>query len=146
VRAAGRAGGRGRSRPIVVDASIAVQWFANEPGSEAAARLIDDDTPLVAPDVMPVEAANAWWKKVRRREMTGADLDQAVANLLALGIRLVPTAPLLGRAARLAVQLDHPVYDCVYLALSGDGRGALATADEDLRRMAAHLAIPVWRP
>jgi predicted nucleic acid-binding protein len=129
-----------------VDASIAVQWFANEPGSEMAARLIDDDAPLMAPDVMPVEAANAWWKKVRRHEMTGADLDQAVANLLALEIRLFPTAALLGRATSLAVQLDHPVYDCVYLALSGDGRGILATADAGLRRVAARLAIPLWTP
>lgn len=61
-----------RLAPVVVDASVAVQWFANEPGSERAAQLIVGDHRLLAPDLMPVEAANAWWKKVRRREMRRA--------------------------------------------------------------------------
>ncbi len=130
--------------PVVVDASIAVQWFANEPGSETAARLIDEDRPLVAPDVMPVGAANAWWKKVRRQEMDAADLDEAIVTLPALGIRLVPTAALLRRAAGLAIELGHPVYDCVYLALSAEGRGVLATAGARLRRAAERVAIPLW--
>ena len=44
----------------MVDASIAVQWFANEPGSANAAKLIEADTGLLAPNIMPAEAANAW--------------------------------------------------------------------------------------
>jgi predicted nucleic acid-binding protein len=130
----------------VVDASIAVQWFANEPGSANAAKLIEADTGLLAPNIMPVEAANAWWRKVRRGEMSVSDLDEAIVGLLSLGIDLIAIEALLGRAARLAVELNHPVYDCLYLALSADRGASLATADERLRRGATRLGIPLWQP
>jgi predicted nucleic acid-binding protein len=129
---------------VVVDASIAVQWFANEPESERASRLIVEDRFLLAPDLMPVEAANAWWEKVRRHEMSVPDLEQAIVNLLALGIVLHPSAKLLSRATRLAADIDHPVYDCLYLALATEQGAHLATIDERLRRAAAQAEIRLW--
>jgi hypothetical protein len=73
---------------VVVDASIAVQWFSNEPRSNLAARLIGEQTPLLAPDLMPVEAVNAWWKKVRVGDMEPSHLNEALVNLLGLGMSL----------------------------------------------------------
>ena len=63
--------------PVVVDASVAFLWFANEPDRVGATRLLQADAALLAPDLMAVEAANAWWKKLRRREMETADVEQA---------------------------------------------------------------------
>jgi predicted nucleic acid-binding protein len=129
---------------VVVDASIAVQWFSNEPRSNLAARLIEEQTPLLAPDLMPVEAVNAWWKKVRVGDMEPSHLNEALVNLLGLGIELAPATLLLAPAARLAVEIDHPVYDCLYLALAKDRRARLATDDRDLRRAASRLEIALW--
>jgi predicted nucleic acid-binding protein len=131
--------------PIVVDASIAVQWFSAEDGSVVAARLLEREHALIAPDIMPLEATNAWWKKVRRGDMAPASVLQAVSRLLAVGIALVPSAPLLARAARLAIDLQHPVYDCVYLVVAGERDIPLASDDDRLRRAAARLGIPLWR-
>jgi predicted nucleic acid-binding protein len=144
----GRRPRRTPARPhlVTVDASIAVQWFANEPGADVAARLIEGEDVLLAPDLMPVEAANAWWKKVRRREMDVADLGQAIVNLLALGIEWVPTTPLLARAAEMAVESGHPVYDCVYLVLASARGTHLATADDRLRQAAGRHGIRLWVP
>jgi predicted nucleic acid-binding protein len=128
----------------VVDASIAFLWFANEPDPWRAERLLETESLLFAPDLMAVEATNAWWKKLRRREMDLADVEQAVTNLLALGIAWTPSAPLLRPAARLAVELGHPVYDCVYLSLAAAKSASLATADERLRRAAERLGILLW--
>ena len=130
--------------PVVVDASIAVQWFSNEPRSNLAARLIEEQTPLLAPDLMPVEAVNAWWKKVRVGDMEPAHLHEALVNLLGLGIELAPATLLLAPAARIAVEIDHPVYDCLYLALAESRRARLATDDRDLRRAASRLEIALW--
>lgn len=133
------------ARPVIVDASIAVQWFVSEPGSARAARLIDEHWILLAPDIILVEAANAWWKKVRRGEISVADFEQAVVCILSMGLVLQSTAPLLQRAARLAVEVQQSVYDCVYLALSTERDGALATADGRLRRSAERLGVRIWR-
>jgi predicted nucleic acid-binding protein len=132
--------------PIVLDASIAVQWLAPEPGSAQATRLLASVALFLAPDFMPIEATNAWWKKSRRGEMSAGQVEQAIRRLFAVGIDLHPSAPLLTRAARFAVELDHPVYDCVYLALATQHGAKLATADGRLRRAAARLAVQVWQP
>lgn len=131
---------------VVVDASIAVQWFANEPRSGAAARLLEEERLLFAPDLMPVEAVNAWWKKVRLGNMQAADLEQALVHLLSLGIEFAPAPSLLARAARLALEVGPSVYDGLYLALARDRRAQLATDDRTLRRAAARLDIPLWEP
>ena len=94
---------------------------------------------------MAVEATNAWWKKLRRREMDLADVEQAVTNLLALGIDWTASARLLRPAARLAVELGHPVDDCLYLARAASRSASLATADERLRRAAERLGVRIWR-
>jgi predicted nucleic acid-binding protein len=131
--------------PVVVDASIAFLWFAHEPDRWGAARLLETEAALLAPDLMAVETTNAWWKKLRRHEMDMVDLEQAVTNLLALGIAWTPSAALLRPAARLAAELGHPVYDCMYLALAASESAALATADDRLRRAADRLGVPVWQ-
>ena len=51
--------------------------------------------------------------------------------------QLVPLRQLAPRAAALAHQLDHPVYDCFYLALSERRDVPLVTAD---RRLIAKVA------
>lgn len=143
-RARRRPARRARTRPVVVDASIAVRWFANEPGAERASRLLVQERPLIAPDLMPVEAVNAWWKKVRRGEMERIDLEQAIVNLLALGIVWHSSTGLLTRAARLALEFEHPVYDCLYLALAGGEAADLATDDVRLQRTADQTGIRLW--
>jgi predicted nucleic acid-binding protein len=129
---------------VVVDASIAFLWFANEPDRSGARRLLDGGSRLLAPDLMAVETTNAWWKKLRRGEMAPADVDQAVTLLLALGIGWTPAAALLRPAARLAVDLGHPVYDCLYLALAAAHAAPIATADERLRKAAKRIGVRTW--
>jgi predicted nucleic acid-binding protein len=132
--------------PVVVDASIAVQWYAPEPGSGEATRLLHTAALFLAPDFMPIEATNAWRKKCRRGEMSSVQVEQAIRRLLAVGVDLLSSATLLPRAARLALDLDQAVYDCVYLALAGLHGARVATADVRLRRAAERLGIHVWRP
>jgi predicted nucleic acid-binding protein len=133
-----------RAGPVVVDASMAFLWFANEPDRWGAGRLLEAESPLLAPDLMALEVANAWWKKLRRGEMVRADVEQAVTNLLALAIAWTPSATLVQGAVRLAAELGHPVYDCVYLALAASHAAPLATADDRLRRAAGRVGVPVW--
>jgi predicted nucleic acid-binding protein len=130
----------------VVDASIAVQWIAREAGSEAAATLLTGQHPLLAPDIMPVEVANALWKKVHRGDLPEEMLAIALTRLLASDLMLSPTVSLLLRATRLAVDTAHPVYDCVYLALADQQGALLATADARLAQTARACGLRVWRP
>jgi predicted nucleic acid-binding protein len=129
---------------VVVDASIAVKWWAPEPDSPAAARLIEGGWRLIAPDLMAAEAANAWWDKHRLGEMPRADVEVAVSRLNALGIEWIPTARLVGAATRTAIELRHSVYDCLYLVTARERGVPLATSDDWLRKTARTLGMAVY--
>jgi predicted nucleic acid-binding protein len=127
-----------------VDASIAVKWWALEADSAMAVRLLEGEWRLVAPDLMAVEAANTWWHKHRLGEMGRTDVETAVNRLSAIGITWIPSARVLAPAARLALELRHPVYDCVYLATAREQGLPLATGDRWLRKTARSLGIAVY--
>ena len=129
---------------VIVDASIAVKWWAPEAGSASAVRLLEGTWRLVAPDLMVAEAANTWWDKHRMGEMARADVETAVSRLCAIGIDWVPSARVLAPAARLALDVQHPVYDCVYLVTAREQGLPLATDDRWLRRTARSMGIAVY--
>ena len=118
----------------VVDASIALKWYVESPGSREAVQVLERDEELIAPDLVVAEVANAAWKLVRAGHIERDHGDQ-IANAVASAFpRLVAAEELAGRAFRLAASLDHPVYDCLYLALAEQKRAHLVTADLRLQR------------
>ena len=49
-------------------------------------------------------------------------------------IEILPTRDLVGSATQLAIELDHPAYDCLYLAVAESRDFTFVTADERLIR------------
>ena len=94
--------------------------------------MLERDEPIVAPDLILAEVCNAAWKSLRRGELVAAQFD-AILNEVALPFsRLVPLDQLIRPAAALTRELDHPVYDCLYLALAHAEGLPFVTADERL--------------
>lgn len=120
--------------PVVVDASVALKWVLPEPGSEAAASL-HRLGPLHAPDLLLVECANALWVRVRRGEMTPVEAKTALADITAAPVVLERDAELTEAAQSLSLDLDHPAYDCVYLALAIRLTGYVVTDDDRFARV-----------
>jgi predicted nucleic acid-binding protein len=114
----------------VVDASVAVKWLVTETFSDQAVRLLDRELTLVAPELLFAEAANALWAMCRRGDISKADVTEAVDVLKAAPIEVpVSMRELATTAARLAIDLDHPTYDCFYLALAVQEHYPVVTAD-----------------
>jgi predicted nucleic acid-binding protein len=108
---------------LVVDASVALCWFAREAETKAANRLISSKRRLIAPSLMLAEIANGLWKKIRRGEMTAELAGIAMKEIRRFIPEVVDLGDLTATALELALELDHAVYDCCYLALAV-GRGA----------------------
>jgi len=78
------------------------------------------DAPLVlAPELMLTEVANALWKLARSDQLKGLDPQLLLADARDLVDRVEPDRHLQVEALALACHLNHPVYDCLYLALAG---------------------------
>lgn len=117
---------------FVIDASVAMKWFIQEPLREEARRVGQSSDPLHAPDLLFAEVANIGWKLVRRNEISR---DQAFAMTAMLGARfakIFPSSLLNERGLEIALSLDHAVYDCLYVACAEMTGGILITADSQL--------------
>lgn len=113
---------------MIIDASVAFKLIVDEPGSEQAIAWVGR-TELTAPILIHCEVANALWTRVRRGELTAdAEVADRLADLDHL-IRTVDETPMVPRALQLAIDLSHPVYDCIYLALAEADNDGLLTAD-----------------
>ncbi|PWB81797.1 MAG: PIN domain nuclease [Methylocystaceae bacterium] len=118
---------------VVIDASIAIKWVVEEDGS-AQALALRGHRKVIAPDLLVSECANVLWKKVVRRELEPDEARIAAKLLARAEIELFGTRALFEPAIDLALQLEHPAYDCVYFALAIEQRCRFITADEGFVR------------
>ena len=124
----------GAGERLVVDASIAIKWVISEAGSDQAIILLDHA--LVAPDLLFAECANILWRKWRHGLITDQEAGIAARTLEQADIAVVSTRGYLARAVEIAIELDHPAYDAIYLAVAEAFDLRLATADHRLIRKA----------
>ena len=130
---------------LVVDANIAVKWLFAEEGTAEARQLLAPRILLHAPDFILTEAANVVWKKTRRNEVANAQPYLEELARLPDAVALHPSADLVAHAATIALEIDHPVYDCLYLACAEDEGAPLVTADSRLCDAAqTHPGVDVW--
>ena len=118
-------------KTFVIDASIAIKWVVEEDGTPQAVALLNCAL-LTAPDLLVAECANMLWKKVQRDELTADEADLAAQLLERANIELMPMRGLLHAATKIALEISHPAYDCVYLALALAKRTLFVTADDRL--------------
>jgi len=118
---------------FVIDASIAVKWVVEEHGTPEALTL-RQKAKLIAPELLVAECANILWKKVKREELLKQEALLAARLLQGAEIELLPTRSLFEAATRMSIEIDHPAYDCLYLALAVEKECPFVTADERFLR------------
>jgi len=118
---------------IVIDASVVITSLLPETNSEAARALIASEA-CIAPDLIISECVNALWKSVRLNRILPGEAEAALEALTKLGVLLVPSSNLADRALDLAMALEHPAYDCFYLALAETRGVDMVTQDGTFMR------------
>ena len=111
------------------DASVVVKWFVKEPLSEESRLLLAHRLHLYAPD-----------HRVREHHLEEGppgeipDSGPYFAEFAAIAeiVDLLPDTDVIERAAAIAVDIGHPVYDCLYLACAEASASVLITADRKL--------------
>lgn len=119
---------------IVVDASVAVKWVVDEPGSEHAEDLVAADVQLGSPDIVVPEVINILRKKVKRRELTEAQAFRAAESVFEPIARFGGPGEFGSGLLDLALRLDHAAYDCAYIRCAELWDATLVTADAVLAR------------
>jgi predicted nucleic acid-binding protein len=120
---------------IVLDASVAVKWYVPEDQS-ADARLVftENESAIVVPEIFRGEVVGAMVRRANMNKAERAASEESIRifmGLIAEGfIDLTNLTPdQMTRAAGTAIDLGHPLKDCLYLALAMDLGCPLITCD-----------------
>lgn len=122
----------------VIDTSVVLKWVVDEPLSAAARGLSRAD--LVAPAMLRVECCNALWRKVRMNELSAAQAKVRARKIEDSPIEIISDELLTPMAFELCLELNHPIYDCLYLALALDRKLPVITDDRRLVALGARRA------
>lgn len=117
---------------LVIDASALIKLYIDEEGSEAMEAAVQYADLLLAPDLLLPETANILWKYVVRGQLSTADADELLGDILQMPIRFTASYDLIESALRIAVDTKRTVYDSLYVALAIHANATLVTADERL--------------
>lgn len=121
---------------LVVDASVAIKWFIPEE-LEDEADAIAGQPDLAAPDLLFSEVGNALWGKATRGLIPHSDAARSLEALEAMELATIESPPIASRGLAMALELGHPIYDCIYLACAERLDALLVTADDRLLRKVA---------
>ena len=117
---------------LVVDANIVTKWFVDQIHSDLAELVQWSTQPLLAPQLMVAEVADALRKHVRVRDISVDQARTALASLPRLFSEIVAMEQLADAALTLARKIEHSAYDCFYLVLAESRSAQLVTADTRL--------------
>ena len=123
--------------PVVVDASVVVEYLVELRLTRAATRLFaglldDRETELWAPDLVYAESASALRKLAQRKAIEAGAAERAIGQLVGLPISCTGTAALMSRVW--ALRSTITCYDACYVALAERLHAPLVTADHRLVR------------
>jgi predicted nucleic acid-binding protein len=124
---------------LVVDGCIAAKLLFMEEWSVEAESLSEKSDGWIAPSIVLAELSNVIWKQMARAGLKAAD-----AHRLRLGIphiysEIIAIEDLVADAQRIMIDLVHPVYDCLYLALAAREKLPLVTVDNRLIQAGAQF-------
>jgi predicted nucleic acid-binding protein len=123
----------------VLDASAALRLITNDSERGRFAGVLEDMALVLAPELMLTEVANALWKLQRAGSLKGLDPQLLLGDARDLVDQIEPDRQLQVEALALACHFNHPVDDCLYLALARREGAIVLSADQRLLTLAAQV-------
>ena len=117
---------------FVLDASVLVKLFFEEPHSQLADKCFSQAEERLAPDLIWAEASNVIWKRCRRGDVSKEQASGIAAQLLAMPLATRASTGLIPEAMEIAIQFDRTVYDGLYVALAMKADCPLLSGDQRL--------------
>lgn len=117
---------------MIVDASVALKWFLDEP-MQAEARVLIAREDLKAPDIIVAEILNGFRKAIRDRRITLPLAHEAIGKIDLAIPTIIPSILVAEQALEISIDLKHHINDCIYLAQAIEMDAQMVTADAAFR-------------
>ena len=136
---------------FVVDASVSMSWFVDDPVPDLALRAkksLEDGSIAIVPSLWQLEMSNGFVIANRRRLLTPPEIAKAFDYVegLITSVLEIATDTLSSREIFAAAQaFGLTAYDATYLETARRDRLPLATLDHALARAATQAGVPLFR-
>ncbi len=115
----------------IIDASAAVALIVESARTQTVRDIFSSTAELAAPDILIAETTNAIWNH-RRTFAFSADAVGEFLERLSANVAIVSSSALVREAYAIAIELNRPTYDALYLALAKRDAAQIVTFDERL--------------
>jgi predicted nucleic acid-binding protein len=127
---------------VVLDASIVFPLLIEEEKSLIAQEIYESSSQHLVLDFLHIEIANALASAIRQQRITASLATKAQMELAALLPITSMASHYLNAAFALALEIKHPIYDCLYAIAARENNATLVTCDT---KFAAKLDRNVYR-
>ncbi len=135
---------------VVVGATVAAKWLIPEADSGIAMQLLGAPCELYAPRLLVSEVTNVLWRSVDSGSLEDFEARRLAAEVRGMSVKWADDEETPGKALRIALEVGHPVYDCMYLALALRIGASVVTADKRFVSAVAStkykpVVVPLWQ-
>lgn len=123
---------------MILDTNFYINFCLNP--DEKLFGLIADET-LIAPDFLKLEVVNILRKLYFFQGVPRTTIDEYETIIYGLVSEFVPERVLLNTAKRFSFDLNHPIYDCIFLALAKESNDTFCSYDQKLVKKAESIGI-----
>lgn len=113
----------------VTDTSVLFKTLIAEPDSGLAGAFVASSV-IAVPDLVYAEVGNAVWTRVHDGRLTERAAVELLEEFTLAALQVHSSRPHIVRAIAIAAAIDHPVYDCIFLALAESLDVPLVTEDK----------------
>ncbi len=126
---------------VVLDASVAIEIVLQRNFSAKFSQYIMNADWVIAPTLFIAEVCNVFWKYQKLDGYSFKDCEINLDQALALPDDFSDDSLLYREAFKLGCNLNHPVYDTLYLTLARRNNGILLSMDTKLLKVARECSI-----
>ena len=125
---------------MIVDTNVLIQIYTNE---DVSYDFIFDELLLEAPDFIKIEFINVIRKIHFLNDVSINKLELAYEKAMGMIYRFHSSDLLLSEAKAISFQFNHPIYDCLFLALAKQKNLPFMSSDKRLLAKAKSFGIEV---
>ena len=126
---------------VVLDTSAAVEVVLQRKFSDKFAQALVDADLVLSPTLLIAETSNVFWKYQKFAELPFSTCEKLIEQAISLPDEYVNERELNIEAFKLACELNHSVYDALFLVLARRNNAQLLTMDKKLMFAAKKIGV-----
>jgi len=126
---------------VVLDTSAAVEVVLQRKSAGKFVQTLGSADLVLSPTLLIAETSNVFWKYQKFAEYPFAKCEKLIEQAISLPDEYVNEHELYIEAFKLGCELNHPVYDALFLVLARRNNAQLLTMDKKLMVAADKIGV-----